>query len=231
MRLLIVIFLFPVCLFGQISDVWIKDTVYQYSGTRQGISNVGVDLNYYPVAVIDSITGHNPDSLLTVYTRSTDADGDSTYTLKRFGYSTDSASTSITWLNTWSLADTITIPDAVVGKFPVVATIPKATTGGRTGREVYAWGDSVYSADMYNFYADTLFARMSATPTDSFKFAVNRLLTRLYVANVLDSADIYRVIAAPDTQVAKMNLVSRDFTATILGTESFTKYQGYTGNG
>jgi hypothetical protein len=85
MRLLIVIFLFPVCLFGQISDVWIKDTVYQYSGTRQGISNVGVDLNYYPVAVIDSITGHNPDSLLTVYTRSTDADGDSTYTLKRFG--------------------------------------------------------------------------------------------------------------------------------------------------
>lgn len=230
-KLLILFSLINLTVSGQVINLQ-RDTIYWYNDMPLSVIKIGEDIRYnqYPVAVIDSLTGNTPGDTLRAYATSTDRDGDSTYSLYRFGYSTDSLG-AITWLNNWSPADTMTIPDAMTGKFPVVSVLPKALTGGRTGREVYAWGDSVYSADMYNFYADTLFARMSATPTDSFKFAVNRLLTRLYVANVLDSADIYRVIAAPDTQVAKMNLVSRDFTATILGTESFTKYQGYTGNG
>lgn len=101
--------------------------------------------NNAPVATIDSLTGSNPDSLLQVYATGTDIDGDSTYLLYRFGYSTDSLGV-ITWLTSWSTSDTITIPDAMTGKFPVVGTLPKSLTGGRTGREVYAWGDKIEQA-------------------------------------------------------------------------------------
>lgn len=131
---------------AQIIRIPVPDTIYWYNGDRLGImvASHDKDYNQYPYTVIDSTTGNaTPGDSITIHARTTDIDGDATYTQYRFGYSADSLG-AITWLTDWQLDSVYTIPDSLAGDYPYMAARGKALTGGRTGREVYAWGDSVY---------------------------------------------------------------------------------------
>lgn len=115
------------------------------------------------------------------------------------------------------------LPALSFGQFAPGGVLGRVDDGGLSR-------DVVYVSDLYNDLADSLFARMNSVASDSFKFAANRLIVKLYNAGIFEKADVYRIYASQDTQSASLNIASSEFKATLMGTVNLQQYNGLAGN-
>jgi hypothetical protein len=87
-----------------------------------------------------------------------------------------------------------------------------------------------------NSEASAFVARMTTTPDDTRKGAIDALFTAIKAGansgtNLLTKLDALWLLAAADSQAASLNLISTSFTLTEVNSPSFTADRGYTGNG
>jgi len=89
--------------------------------------------------------------------------------------------------------------------------------------------DKVY--DLYNDYADALFARMDVQPTDERKRLISNMIDSLQLYSIWDSLDIFYMLASYDEQSSLLNWVSTSFNAIAYNNPEFSIDTGWTGNG
>lgn len=85
------------------------------------------------------------------------------------------------------------------------------------------------SGRRYCAEARALFARMSSQPGLLRKRLINELILDLKAASVWSLLDAFYVLAAHDSQAARLNWVSTSFNLTATGSPTFTADEGYTG--
>lgn len=84
----------------------------------------------------------------------------------------------------------------------------------------------------YDAAASTLFAAMTTPPTTARKAQINTLILALKAAGVWSLLDVFYVLAAADSQAARLNWKTPGtFDAVAVSSPSFTADRGYTGDG
>lgn len=83
----------------------------------------------------------------------------------------------------------------------------------------------------YEAEAVALFARMSTPPTGPRKTLINTLVKSLKAASVWTRFDALYLLAAADSQAARLNWISSSFTLTAVSSPTFTTDRGYAGDG
>lgn len=87
-------------------------------------------------------------------------------------------------------------------------------------------------APVYTAAANTLFAAMTTPPTAARKATINNLIVALQNAGIWASLDILYVMAAADSQAARLNWKNPStFTLAPANSPSFAADRGYTGDG
>lgn len=76
-----------------------------------------------------------------------------------------------------------------------------------------------------------LFARMATPPTAARAKAINNLVSALVVNGIWDRLDAFYVLAAADSQAARLNWIADQYNLTEVNSPTFAADQGYTGNG
>lgn len=95
-------------------------------------------------------------------------------------------------------------------------------------------GSVFYPSYQNNLFVDaalTLFNRMTVEPDLTRKRHINTLISSLQTAGIWDKLDVFYVMAAHDSQAARLNWKSSSFTLTPVASPVFTANQGYAGNG
>lgn len=87
-------------------------------------------------------------------------------------------------------------------------------------------------ATTYDADAATLFAAMTTPPTTARKAQINTLILALKAAGVWTLLDVFYVLAAADSQAARLNWKNpAAFTALAVNSPTFAADRGYTGDG
>jgi hypothetical protein len=142
---LLILLLFPLSVFGQ-TYLIPPDTIYWYNGEGQSLIIIDNDIRYnqYPYFSSVTITGDNiPGETLTANPTYEDRENDSAGTHLYQWYLTPDSTLANALILTGETDDSLTLPDTASTYFPLVRVTPKALTGGRTGREVVAYGGEV----------------------------------------------------------------------------------------
>jgi hypothetical protein len=84
----------------------------------------------------------------------------------------------------------------------------------------------------YTAAANALFAAMTTPPTTARKRIINNLIVALQSAGVWSKFDLFYVMAAADSQAARLNWVSPStFTISAVNSPTFTADRGFNGDG
>jgi hypothetical protein len=85
-----------------------------------------------------------------------------------------------------------------------------------------------------NYYSDearSLFARMTVKPTPKRAELIDQLYNSLVAAGVLPKLDALYVLAAADSQAAKLNWIANQYNLTEVNAPTFTADRGFAGDG
>jgi len=99
---------------------------------------------------------------------------------------------------------------------------------------LHGWGylPSLASGSRFTTAAQAIFNAATTQPTQARKIIINNLVVALQVAGIWNSLDLLYVLAAADSQIARLNWVSpATFTAAEVSAPTFAIDRGYTGDG
>lgn len=95
----------------------------------------------------------------------------------------------------------------------------------------YFRGRSLWGQQSLRPEAAAFIARLPTPPSNARKIVINNLFKALVVAGVLPKLDLLQIYAADTQANALINLPNSSYTATLVGSPTFTADRGFTGNG
>lgn len=90
---------------------------------------------------------------------------------------------------------------------------------------------AILAGPRYLAQAKALFARMTTPPTRARMNLINQMIGALLDAGVWQKLDALYVMAAADSQAARLNWIADQYNLTAVNSPTFTVDSGYTGNG